>query len=344
MAGRFAPSPTGDLHLGNLRTALAAWLSARAGGRGFLIRMEDLDIVQASVDHERRQLADLAALGIDHDREVIRQSERFDRYHDAIARLDRDGLVYPCWCTRREIAAAAAAPHGTSPVAARSTIDGPPTIDVAPGAYPGTCQTLTERDRRARIDSGRRPARRLRADGAVLAWRDAVHGSRRGAVDDFVLERGDGVPSYHVAVVVDDHDQGVTEAVRGDDLLSTTARHVHLQQLLGLDTPAYAHVPLVLGADGERLAKRHGAVTLADLAAGGVGPREVLRALAGSLGATGAALDHVATAADLLDIDWDHVDRRTVDGHTVDRRFDIAAVPRHPIMADHLSFERSPGF
>ena len=272
VAGRFAPSPTGDLHLGNLRTALVSWLAARSDDRGFLVRMEDLDRVTSSIEHEQRQLADLAALGLDWDGEVVRQSERFDRYRAVIDRLRADGRVYECFCTRREIRAeieaAASAPHTHLP----------------DGAYPGTCRELTDADRQAWREAGRTPALRLRTDGESIPVHDVLAGEFVGAVDDVVLARADGVPAYNLAVVVDDIAQGVTQIVRGDDLLSSTPRQVLLYRLLGAASPEYLHVPLVLGADGQRLAKRHGAVTLADLARDGWGERAVLGALGRSLG------------------------------------------------------------
>lgn len=268
LAGRFAPSPTGELHLGNLRTALVAWVSARAAGGRFVVRMEDLDRVTSRHEHEHSQLADLAALGLDWDGEVVRQSERFDLYEAAIAELTARGLTYPCYCTRREIREAAHAPHGWHP----------------DGRYPGTCRELSARERAHREAQGRRPALRLRGGDAAVLVRDRLAGEHLGVVDDVVLRRNDGVPAYNLAVVVDDAAQGITEVVRGDDLWSSTPRQVHLQHLLGLPTPAYLHVPLVLGADGERLAKRHGAVTLRALAAAGVGIDEVRSLLAASLG------------------------------------------------------------
>ena len=271
MVGRFAPSPTGDLHLGNLRTALVAWLAARAGGRGFVVRMEDLDRVSSSIEHERRQLADLAAIGLDWDGDVIRQSDRFDLYRSYIDRLDALGRVYPCYCTRREIRAeieaAPSAPHG-----------------LPDGAYPGTCRALTDDERAARASSGRRPALRLRTEGERLEFDDRVLGPMSGLVDDVVLARADGVPAYNLAVVVDDAAQHVDQVVRGDDLASSTPRQVLLQRLLGFDQPEYLHVPLVLGPSGDRLAKRDGAVTLADLADEGWRAAEVLAVLARSLG------------------------------------------------------------
>lgn len=277
--GRFAPSPTGSLHLGNLRTALLSWLQATSAGGSWIVRMEDLDRVTSSTDHEARQLADLAALGLVPDEPVVRQSERFDLHRDAIARLSAIGRVYECFCTRREIRDAAQAPHG----------------DDVP--YPQTCRSLTDARRRAMRDEGRRPALRLRAEGETFTVDDLVAGAYTGVADDVVLQRNDGVPAYNLAVVVDDAAQGVSHVLRGNDLLSSTPRQRLLQQLLDLPEPAYAHVPLVLAPDGARLAKRHGAVTLADLAARGVTSGAVLARLGASLGLCDASDD--VTAADL---------------------------------------------
>lgn len=267
VTGRFAPSPTGQLHLGNLRTALVAWLSARSQGGRFLVRMEDLDRVTSSAAFERAQLGELADLGLTWDG-VARQSERFDLYEGAIGELGRAGLTYECFCTRREIREAASAPHG----------------EAAAGRYPGTCRTLTSAERRAKERAGRPPALRLLAGGDLVRFDDLIAGPYEGRVDDVVLRRNDGVPAYHVAVVVDDALQGVTEVVRGDDLLASTPSQIHLGRLFGLPRPSYAHVPLVLGPDGSRLAKRHGAVTLERLGERGLSPAEVLHWLAASLG------------------------------------------------------------
>jgi glutamyl-tRNA synthetase len=247
--GRFAPSPSGPLHLGNLRTALLAWLFARSAGARFLVRVEDLDPGRSRREHEERQLADLAAIGLDWDGPVLRQSELRERHRAALARLQEEGRVYPCWCTRAEIREAASAAHGPLPE----------------GAYPGTCRRLTAAQRAEREASGRPPALRLDAGAERIAFEDRVHGPVAAVVDDLVLWRNDDTPAYNLAVVVDDGDQGIGEVVRGDDLLETTPRQLLLQRLLGLPHPSYAHVPLVLGPDGRRLAKRHGAVTLADL-------------------------------------------------------------------------------
>lgn len=280
VTGRFAPSPTGVLHLGNLRTALVSWCASHGSGGRWIVRMEDLDPVTSSPVHAQHQLDHLGRLGMVSDAPVVFQSERFDLYRDAIAQLDRAGLVYRCYCTRREIREAAAAPHGV------------PRPD---GAYPGTCRELGEAQRQRHERDGRRSALRLRTEGERHAFDDLVLGRVEGEVDDVVLQRNDGVPAYNLAVVVDDHLQGITQVVRGDDLASSTPRQLHLQQLLGLATPTYAHVPLVVGPDGERLAKRHGAVTLDDLAARGDSDADVLRRLAGSLGIPAGEL-HEGTA------------------------------------------------
>ena len=265
--GRFAPSPTGALHLGNLRTALVAWLCARSAGSRFLIRMEDLDQNATRPEHVDRQLHELAALGLDWDGPVVLQSERLELHRDAIAQLERAGLTYPCYCSRREIREAVSAPNGPGP----------------DGAYPGTCRHLTERDRRRREEAGRPPALRVHGDGVTVAFVDRFAGPYEGAADDVVIRRNDGTPSYNLVVIVDDVDQGIGEVVRGDDLLSSTPRQLHLAALLGLDPPTFGHVPLVLGPDGARLAKRDGAVTLEDRTALGRSPAGVLADLAVSL-------------------------------------------------------------
>ena len=244
MVGRYAPSPTGPLHLGNLRTALLAWLFARAAGSAFLLRIEDLDTGRSRPEHEAGQLADLRALGLDWDGEPVRQSERTPLYDAALGRLD----TYPCYCTRAEIREAASAPHGPGPE----------------GAYPGTCRELTAAQRAERERAGRPPALRVRAGGAEVTITDALAGAVTRVVDDFVVRRNDGAHAYNLAVVVDDGAQRVQEVVRGADLLDSAPRQAWLAAALGLPPVAWAHVPLVLGPDGARLAKRHGAVTLAD--------------------------------------------------------------------------------
>jgi len=270
--GRFAPSPTGVLHLGNLRTALAAWGSARTNGGHFVIRFEDLDRITSSGDHALRQAEDLSAIGIRSDEIPVFQSLRFDLYNAAIDSLTERELTYECYCTRKEIAEAAAAPHG------------------AVALYSGTCRELSDEEREAKRMQ-RPPALRLRSGDVQCSFTDVLHGEVSGVTGDVVLRRNDGVPSYNVAVVVDDAEQGITEVVRGDDLLMATPAQVLLQQLLGLPTPLYAHVPLVMGADGERLAKRHGAVTLYELEQQGMSPEDVRDMLWNSLGQTGDVFD-----------------------------------------------------
>jgi glutamyl-tRNA synthetase len=247
--GRFAPSPTGTLHLGNLRTALLAWLFARSAGSRFLVRMEDLDLGRVKPGVDEEQLADLAAIGLDWDGEVVYQSARLELYRDAIATLRGEGRVYECFCTRAEIRDAASAAHGPLPE----------------GAYPGTCLRLTAAELEEKRASGRPPALRVRADAAHVRFEDRLHGPQEGVVDDFVVERNDGAPAYNLAVVVDDAAQGIEEVVRGDDLLDSTPRQLFLARLLGVSAPEHAHAALVLGSDGARLAKRHGDVTLREV-------------------------------------------------------------------------------
>ncbi|MDX6723127.1 MAG: glutamyl-tRNA synthetase [Solirubrobacteraceae bacterium] len=236
--GRFAPSPTGSLHLGNLRSALLAWLFARAQGARHLVRMEDLDRGRVRERFHDEQLADLAALGLDWDGPVVRQSRRTALYERALADLRAQGRVYECWCTRAEIREAASAPHGELP----------------DGAYPGTCLRLTAAERAQRAAAGRPPALRVRAEAARVAFDDRVAGPVQGVVDDFVVRRNDGAFAYNLAVVVDDAQQGVGEVVRGGDLLDCTPRQLWHGARLGLPAPRHAHLPLLLGPDGTRLA------------------------------------------------------------------------------------------
>ncbi len=278
--GRFAPSPTGPLHLGSLRTALVAWLFARSRSARYLVRIEDLDPQRSRRAFECDQLRDLRALGIDWDGPVVRQSERAPLYDGALAQLRAQGRLYECFCTRAEIRAAASAPHGELPE----------------GAYPGTCRELSAAEREAHVAAGRPYALRLRADGERVEFDDGLLGRCGGVVDDFVVRRADGVTAYQLAVVVDDADQGIGEVVRGADLVSSTPRQIMLARLLALPVPAYAHIPLVLAADGSRLAKRHGGSTLADRAEPAAA---TLAQLAHTLGLA-TERDRVETAAELL--------------------------------------------
>jgi glutamyl-Q tRNA(Asp) synthetase len=232
--GRFAPSPTGPLHFGSLVAAAGSYLEARTRGGEWLVRMEDLDPPRVVPGAADEILGTLLACGMEWDGTVVRQSERSDAYHVALHRLRERGRVYPCACSRKEIADSAIA--GT---------DGP--------VYPGTC--------RAGLPDGK-TARALRIDtrGAAVAFDDAVQGRVRHDLEkesgDFVLYRADEVYAYQLAVVVDDAEQGITDVVRGADLLGSTPRQVYLQKLLGLDPPRYAHLPVAVNAAGEKLSKQ----------------------------------------------------------------------------------------
>lgn len=360
-AGRYAPSPSGDLHLGNLRTAVLAWLFAKHEGREFRMRIDDIDAQRSSEESAKQQLLDLATMGIGYEGRLWRQQECWSEYEKALQALREKGLVYECYCSRKDIAEAVRAPHA------------------APGAYPGTCRDLGESERAAKraelAARGRVPALRLRAGvdewevrerfavgagskasdgeapGSERLGRESLGGEYaggvyRGAVDDMVLRRGGNVPkasagenagasaggnavagamggdagagadapggpvnrdyAYNLAVVVDDALAGVGQVVRGDDLLSSAPRQAYLAHLLGLPPVEYVHVPLVLGPDGKRLAKRDGAVTLRDFPGGAEG---MMRWIAESLGeavdisaaeaagATGAAAESGAAEA-----------------------------------------------
>ncbi|MDO5672502.1 MAG: tRNA glutamyl-Q(34) synthetase GluQRS [Actinomycetaceae bacterium] len=269
-AGRYAPSPSGDLHLGNLRTAVLAWLAARATGRAFVMRVEDLDPQRSSQEAAVRQLDDLHELGLDWDGAVVYQSRRLEVYDQVIAELCARDMAYPCFCSRKEILAAPHAPH--SP----------------PGTYPGTCRGLDDKEVEARKQESTRLGRgwslRLRARESQWTIRDDIHGEYTGEVDDFVLRRGDGVVAYNLAVVVDDSYQGVDQVLRGDDLLSSAPRQAYLAHILGLPEPTYAHVPLVYNHEGVRLSKRDGAITLRQLREEhGFSAREVFHALSASI-------------------------------------------------------------
>jgi glutamyl-Q tRNA(Asp) synthetase len=267
---RFAPSPTGLLHLGHAHAALFAWVCARGAGGRFLLRIEDIDRGRCRPEFTHAILEDLAWLGLDWDGPVRRQSQHFDDYRRALDQLDAAGLLYPCFCTRaaiqEEIARAGAAPHdGEGPL------------------YPGTCRALPVAERQARISAGETYALRLditqaTARAGPLDWEDAEAG--RVAADplshgDVVLARKDTPTSYHLAVTVDDALQGVSLATRGRDLFGATHVHRLLQELLGLPTPRYWHHRLLTDASGKRLAKRDRALTLRALREAGKSPAEV---------------------------------------------------------------------
>lgn len=267
---RFAPSPTGRLHLGHALSAVRGHDRARAAGGRFLLRIEDIDGTRSREGFVAGIEEDLAWLGLGWDGPVLRQSTRLPAYADALDRLRGEGLLYPCFCTRADIAAAASAPHGP---------DG--------ALYPGTCRALPSARAAERIAAGEPHAWRLAMTHAAaragpLVWHDFSSGeviADPQAFGDVVLARKDAPASYHLAVTVDDAWQGVTDVTRGADLFAATHVHRLLQALLGLPTPAYHHHPLLLGPDGRRLAKRSGAKSLAELRAEGADPAALLAAL-----------------------------------------------------------------
>lgn len=247
---RLAPSPTGALHLGNARTFLLNWLLARQAGWRVRFRMEDLDTPRTKPGADRQAIDDLVWLGLDWDGPVLYQSTRDDAHRRAMQTLIDVGAAYPCICSRKDVQAAASAPQEGDPHDRQVT-------------YPGTCRGRFTSAEIARAEAGRDPAWRVRVDQAAIAFDDGFAGPQRFELSrtcgDFVIFRNEGLIGYQLAVVVDDHDAGVDCIVRGDDLLDSTARQIHLRRLLGYDdAERYWHVPLVRGADGLRLAKRHG--------------------------------------------------------------------------------------
>ena len=272
VVGRYAPSPTGPLHLGNVRTALLAWLQARLSGGRFLMRMEDLDRPRVVDGSAEQILDDLAWLGLHWDGDVMWQSARDEAYEQALAELESSERVFRCWCSRRDIAEAVSAPHGSTPV------------------YPGTCRDLTA-DQIAAV--------RRRKPDRIAAWRYRVHETNVtmqdevagpytqdlvGDVGDFVLRRADGLFAYQLAVVVDDIAMQITDVVRGADLLESTPRQIALYRALGVEPPRFWHVPLMLDAGGQRMSKRDGSQSVAELRAAGWTPARVVGLLATSLG------------------------------------------------------------
>jgi len=305
--GRLAPSPTGGLHLGHARTFLVAWLATRSRGGRVIYRVEDLDAGRVRVDSIREAMLDLAWLGLDWDHGPDRggpaapyvQSDRQGLYEDALNRLKSQEFVYPCTCTRADIERAASAPHPED--------EGP--------TYPGTCSSRSVADADGLPGSF---AWRFRVPPGRLAWDDRLRGrveldpARLGG--DFVVGRAGVGASYQLAVVVDDAAMGVTEVVRGDDLIPSTPRQILLYQALGCDPPSFAHIPLAVGPDGRRLAKRDGALKLATLREAGVDPHRLVGWLARSCG-------------------WSNEIERSPPAAWLDR-FDLATIPADPWIID----------
>lgn len=269
--GRYAPSPTGSLHLGNLRTALAAYLSTRARGGRFLLRIEDLDVHRCRREFEERQLADLAALGIMWDEAPLRQSDRGAVYAGMLQQLADRRFAYPCFCSRKDVAEALSAPHGP-----------------AGNSYPGTCRAIPHHVAMERIAAGERHSWRIRIDGSPAGFFDAFRGevsidlSQEGG--DFVIKRADGIHAYQIACAVDDALSNVTEVLRGGDLLDSGARQAHILASLSLPVPRYLHIPMLMGPDGRRLAKRIGSEDLSGFLSRGHDAIAVRSYLAFSLG------------------------------------------------------------
>jgi glutamyl-Q tRNA(Asp) synthetase len=269
---RFAPSPTGELHLGHAYSARIAWVRARETDGQFLLRIEDIDIRRSRREFDAAIRDDLHWLGLDWDGEVRRQSEHFADYGRALDVLDERDLIYPCFCTRADIAAATDAPHGP---------DGP--------LYPGTCRHLSLAERRERLAAGEEHCLRLDAmkaagEAGPYAFFDETRGKIEGQpmlFGDVVLARKDTPTSYHLAVTVDDHLQGVTLVTRGEDLLPSTHVHGLLQRLLGYETPRYAHHRLMTDADGRRFSKRDRSLTLRALRESGLTPAQVFSLIEG---------------------------------------------------------------
>ncbi len=280
ITGRLAPTPSGGLHLGNARTFLIAWLSARAAGGRVVLRIDDLDRVRVKPGYVKQAIADLHWLGLDWDGEPVFQNQRSDAYAAALENLRAADFVYPSTVSRRELALAAQAPHAGEEVAAHAGND-------------------------------RAPAWRFRTDRQVVRFDDAIHGACAIATEDFVVYRNDGIAAYQLATVVDDHFQGVTEVVRGDDLLSSTPRQILLCRALGLTPPRYLHVPLVLDAVGERMAKRRDSTRLAALREDGKSPASVVGMLAASCG-------------------WAMPGEEVLPSQLV-QRFDLAKLTRQPV-------------
>ena len=302
--GRLAPSPTGVLHLGNVRSFLLAWLSVRAQGGTILLRIEDIDGPRVKAESIEQTIELLTWLGLDWDGEPLIQSTRLAQHEAAIDRLFERGRIYPCICTRKEVEEAASAPH-------ESATDGAP-VDGA--IYPGTCRGRFSSVEEARARSGRDPALRARVDIPALPFDDGFLGRVPGAiVGDFVVGKRDGTPSYQLAVVVDDADQGVTEVVRADDLVPSPPRQLLLYRELGRTPPAFTHVPLVVGQDGRRLAKRHGDTSVEHFRREGKSAEQIIgcvAALAGLLDAPRAC-----QPSELIDaFAWDCVPRDPVVG------------------------------
>ncbi len=298
VTGRLAPSPSGEMHLGNAFAALLAWLGARSAGGRVLLRLEDLDRPRCPQQYALGVMEDFRWLGLDWDNEPVWQSQRGAWYERCLDVLDAQGLLYPCYCTRRELHAVteASAPHGLAPV------------------YPGVCRTLTPEQRRQREREGRKPALRVRVPDRVYGFTDGLQGPYEASLDrevgDFILRRSDGLYAYQLAVVADDGEMGVTQVVRGRDLMPSTPQQLWLQDRLSLPSPSYYHVPLLLAPDGRRLSKREG-----DLSLKALSRKYSSQELVGRLGYWAGLLDEprAVSPKELLDsFSWDRVQKEDI--------------------------------
>lgn len=270
--GRFAPTPSGRMHLGNVFSALMAWASVRSQNGSLILRIEDLDIRAHNPQYTSLLLDDLQWLGLTWDKGPYYQSKRTELYREALSDLKQQGLLYPCFCSRADLHAAQA-PHAS---------DGT-------YVYAGTCRNLSQSERKE-LSSHKIPATRIHVPNKIYAFEDKVYGSTSQnlaeSCGDFIVQRADGVFAYQLAVVVDDADMGITEVVRGSDLLSSTPRQLYLQDVLGLSHPTYAHLPLLVAPDGRRLSKRNHDLDLGVLRSQGKTPEEILGFLAYCAGLT----------------------------------------------------------
>jgi glutamyl-tRNA synthetase len=297
---RLAPSPTGALHLGNARTFLVNWLLARQHGWKIVLRIEDLDGPRIKKGADQQAIDDLHWLGIDWDEGPIYQSSRIDRYSAAIQKLLEIGAAYPCVCTRKEVELAASAPH----------------VEDGSAVYPGTCRGKFASVREAMEINGRMPAIRFAVGESLVEFDDGFRGDEHFEMNrlaNFVIAKADNTPAYQLAVVVDDAEMGITDVVRGDDLLDSTPRQIMLYRALGWAEriPRYWHLPLIIGEDGRRLAKRHGDTRLSSYRDLGVAPERILQLLARWCGMDDSSAQ---SAVDLLQL------------------FDLDKLPREPII------------
>ena len=308
--GRFAPSPSGRMHLGNAWTALLAWLDIRKMNGAMVLRIEDLDPDRSRPEYAAGLIEDLRWLGLDWDEGPDSggpfgpycQSGRTALYQTVFDKLNRAGLVYPCFCSRAELRSAASAPHaGETEV-----------------PYNGRCTALDPAVAKKFRQQGRRPSYRLRVDDARVEYVDAVYGAQsqelRQACGDFVIRRSDGVFAYQLAVVADDAAMQINRILRGADLLASTPRQIYLWRLLGEESPTFLHAPLLVGSDGARLSKRHGSLAIAALREAGVSAEKIV----GRLAAWAGLIDYPDA----------------VRPQELIRRFDAARLPREPIRAD----------